>query len=296
MTPALEARDVTVTIGGKTLVDRVSLKVRPSELLAIVGPNGAGKSTLVSVLAGDRSADDGSALVDGVPIGSLSRRDLARRRAVLPQGCHVAFPFRTEQVVMMGRYPLLRRGHLPGPADHAAVASALRTTDTVHLAQRTVPTLSGGEQARVSLARVLAQDAPIVLLDEPSAALDLRHQQQVIRLCLHLAAEGRAVVAIVHDLNQAAAADRVAVLHQGRLVVCDAPAHALTPTTIAQVFGVDVDVTSHPSDGRPVIHPADYRYSERNSHEHRPHQRHNRAGGSGSRSGGAFPYPGRGGR
>lgn len=253
--PGLEARDVTVRIGRHTLVDRVSLRVERGAFLAVVGPNGAGKSTLAAVLSGERRPDEGLALIDGVPVTSLSRRELARRRAVLPQSSRVMFPFRTEQVVMMGRYPRLPRGHLPGPDDRVAVTAALHTTDTAHLVGRSVPTLSGGEQARVSLARVLVQDAPCVILDEPSASLDLRHQQQVVGLCLALAAEDRTVVAIVHDLNQAAAAHRVAVLEAGRLVALGAPAEVLTSDTVSQVFGVTARIATHPDDGRPVILP-----------------------------------------
>ncbi len=253
---ALAARDVSVRVGGHTLVDEVCLEVARGEFLAIVGPNGAGKSTLAAVLAGDRRPEGGEVSIDGTPISSLSCRQLARRRAVLPQNCRVAFPFRTQQVVMMGRAPHLARGQAPTRADHAAVHSALRATDTVHLARRPVPTLSGGEQARVSLARILAQDAPTVILDEPSAALDLQHQQQVLGLCLTMAAEGRAIVAIVQDLNQATAAHRVAVLNQGRLVAAGPSAAVLDAATVARVFGVAVTVAEHPTDGRPVILPA----------------------------------------
>jgi iron complex transport system ATP-binding protein len=256
-TPYLSARDVTVRIGPHLLLDRVSLSVGRGELVAIVGPNGAGKSTLAAVLAGDLAPDSGEVLVDGAPLARLSGRELATRRAVLPQSCRVAFPFRAEQVVMMGRYPRLRRGHLPGPGDREAVGAALAATDATHLASRTMPTLSGGEQARVAIARVLAQDATAVILDEPSASLDLRHQQQVLRLCTDLAADGRAVIAIVHDLNHALAADKVAVLDQGRLVTAGPPCAALTAATVSAVFGVDVTVAEHPHTGRPVIftHP-----------------------------------------
>jgi iron complex transport system ATP-binding protein len=254
--PGLAAQDVTVRADGHTLVDSVSFQVDQGELVAVVGPNGAGKTTLAAVLSGERRPDEGQALIDGTPVTSLPRRELARRRAVLPQGSRVAFPFRTEQVVMMGRYPRLPRGHLPGPADRDAVAAALHATDTTHLVGRLVPTLSGGEQARVALARVLAQDTACVILDEPSASLDLQHQQRVLDLCLALAAEGRTVLAIVHDLNHAAVAHRVAVLHQGRLVGMGPPAEVLTPGTVWEVFGVAATVTTHPDDDRPLILPA----------------------------------------
>jgi iron complex transport system ATP-binding protein len=248
-------RDVIVRIGPNTLLDRVSLEVGRGELLAVVGPNGAGKSTLASVMAGDLRPDEGEVLLDDTPLAELGVRELARRRAVLPQDYRVTFPFRAEQVIMMGRSPHLRRGQSPGRSDRAAVAAALAATETTHLAARPVPTLSGGEQARVSLARVLAQDAPTVILDEPLAALDLRHQQQILGLCLAMAAEGRAVVVIVHDLNQAATAHRVAVVDQGRVIAVGPPGEVLTATTVARVFDLSVTVAAHPSDGGPVVLP-----------------------------------------
>jgi iron complex transport system ATP-binding protein len=253
----LEAREVTVRIGPHTLIDGISLRVDAGELVAVVGPNGAGKSTLATVLAGDHRPDEGEVLLAGRPLADHSPRELARLRAVLPQDSRVAFPFRAEQVVMMGRYPRLQRYHAPGPADDAAVAAALADTDCTHLRLRPIPTLSGGEQARVSFARVLAQDTDVVILDEPSAALDLHHQQRVLGLCRTLAAAGRAVVAIVHDLNQATLAHRVALLDRGRLVAAGSPATVLTAERLTDVFGLDVTVVDHPVSGRPLILPAE---------------------------------------
>lgn len=263
MSPLLAARGVTVRVGPHPLIEDISLSVEAGEFVAIVGPNGAGKSTLAAVLAGDRRPDAGDVLLDGRPLAAHSPRSLAQRRAVLPQDSRVAFPFRAEQVVMMGRYPQLRRYQSPGAADDAAVATALADTDAVTLRDRPVPTLSGGEQARVSFARVLAQGTDVVILDEPSAALDLHHQQRVLDLCSRLAADGRAVIAIVHDLNQAARAHRVALLHQGHLVAAGPPPEVLTCERVSAVFGIDVTIVAHPGNGRPVILPSENHHYER---------------------------------
>ena len=251
--PAIEAVGITVRAGGRALVDSVDLVVEPGEFVALVGPNGAGKSTLAAVLVGDLRPDAGEVRIEGRPIGEYRHRELARVRAVLPQQTRVDFPFPVAEVVLMGRHPHLGRGQGPGPSDRAAAAEAMAATEIEPLAARAFPTLSGGEQARASLARVLAQSASVLVLDEPMAALDLRHQRRVVDLCRRLAGEGRAVLVVVHELNQAAAADRVGVMDRGRLVACGAPADVLTADRIEAIFGVAVVVTTHPADGRPVV-------------------------------------------
>lgn len=247
---------VTVRRGGRVVLDAVSLSAHPGELLAVVGPNGAGKSTLLGVMAGDLRPDAGTVALGGVPLGSLGARALARRRAVLAQEHAMEFPFTGREVVQMGRSPHrgLRAGRDPGGP--AAVDTALRDADARHLAPRRVPEMSVGERSRVAFARVLAQECPVVLLDEPTAALDLLHQQAVMATARRLAAAGAVVVAIVHDLNLAAAhADRVAVLRDGRLEVCASPGLALTEAVVSRVFGLPVTVLRHPCSGRPLVVP-----------------------------------------
>jgi iron complex transport system ATP-binding protein len=181
--------------------------------VALVGPNGAGKSTLLSVMAGDLLPSTGAVMLDGIDLAAWKHRALARRRAVLTQEHRLAFGFRVDEVVAMGRAPWARTDREDD--DETVVADAMERTETGHLAARVFPTLSGGEKARASFARVLAQETSLVLLDEPTAALDLRHQDQVLAQARSLAQEGHAVVTVVHDLSVAAAyADRICVLGQ----------------------------------------------------------------------------------
>jgi len=252
----LAARGVTVARTGSAapaLAD-ASIDVRAGELHALVGPNGAGKSTLFGVLAGDLAPDAGDVLLDGAPLGGIPPRLLARHRAVLLQQNAVSFPFAVEQVVRMGRAPWART-----PAeldDDAIVAGALEATDLVALAGRTISSLSGGERARAALARVLAQACDVLLLDEPTAALDLRHQEDVLRVARSRAREGAAVAVVLHDLNAAlGVADRVTLLADGRVVATGGPAEVLTAEAIEDAYGQPVDVFPHPVTGIPVVAP-----------------------------------------
>ncbi|WTW98712.1 heme ABC transporter ATP-binding protein [Streptomycetaceae bacterium NBC_01309] len=254
-TAAIAARDVTYAIdNGTKLVDGISLEVHPGELVAVLGPNGAGKSTLLGLLTGDLHPTGGEVLVGGHPIGGLGARELARHRAVMPQSTALAFPFTVDEVVRMGRAPYLG---MPGDeSDDEIVARCLEETDTAHLAERVFPSLSGGEQARVTLARVLAQRAPLLFLDEPTAALDLRHTEDVLRLARARARRGDAVLVVLHDLNLAAAyADRIALLAAGRLVGCAAPEQVCTAATLSELYGHPVDVMTRPGTGELLVLP-----------------------------------------
>jgi iron complex transport system ATP-binding protein len=252
MTAVLACTDVTVTAGGARLLDRVSVDLLPGELLAVVGPNGAGKTTLVRVLAGDQRPDGGSVTLDGRPLADHRGHELALRRAVLPQQTVIAFPFPAAEVVRMGRFP--HRSRATAAEDDRAVALAMARCGVAHLAERRFPTLSGGEQARVCLARVLAQDTGVLLLDEPTASLDLSHQQAVLRIARTLASEGRAVLIVLHDLNLAAAhTDRLVLLDRGRVAASGPPAHALDAALLSRVYGHPVLVTRHPARDCPLV-------------------------------------------
>ncbi|TXK15716.1 heme ABC transporter ATP-binding protein [Microbacterium saccharophilum] len=254
VTARLVATGVTVRPepGGPAILQDASIQVRAGEVHALIGPNGAGKSTLFAVLAGDVVPESGTITLDGAALRGIPPRELARRRAVLLQQNAVSFPFTVEQVVRMGRAPWART-----PAeddDDAAVAAAMAATEVTPLAARSVSFLSGGERARVALARVLAQGVDVLLLDEPTAALDLKHQEDVLRLARDRAREGAAVAIVLHDLGAALAyADTATLLSRGRVVASGAPSDVLTPASIEEVYGQAVDVFPHPVTGVPLV-------------------------------------------
>jgi iron complex transport system ATP-binding protein len=248
----IRAQDVAVELDGTRVLDGVTLDVRPREVLVLVGPNGAGKSTLLGVLSGERRPSRGSVTFRGRELSGIRPAELARLRSVLTQENTVSFPFRVVEVVAMGRAPWART--LEGRDDITAVAEAMEAADIRHLADRRYTSLSGGEKARVSIARVLAQKAQTIFLDEPTAALDLRHQEDVMRLARSLADAGRAVVVVLHDLSLASAyADRLALVANGRLEAIGAPADVLTEERVERVYGLPVEL--HLVAGRPVVVP-----------------------------------------
>ncbi|MFR9722420.1 heme ABC transporter ATP-binding protein [Streptomyces sp. MS19] len=251
---AAAARGVSLALGGRAVLDGVDVAVAAGEVLALVGPNGAGKSTLLSVLAADQRPDSGGVTVAGRPAADWSAPELALRRSVLPQSATLSFPFTVGDVVRMGRAPWA--GTRAEDEDDAAVAEAMAATEVAPFAGRPFSALSGGERARVALARVLAQRAPLLLLDEPTAALDLRHQELVLRVCREQARAGRAVVVVLHDLGLAAAyADRAVVLHQGRVATDGPPAEVFTEELLSRVYQHPVEVLPHPGTGTRLVLP-----------------------------------------
>ncbi len=252
MTSLIRAESVGVDLEGSTVLDDVTIDVRAGEVLVLVGPNGAGKSTLLGVLSGERRPSRGTVTVDGREIGGIRHAELARMRSVLTQDNQVSFPFRVIEVVAMGRAPWART--VEGRDDIAAVRDAMDAADVSHLADRRYTALSGGERARVSLARVLAQRSRILFLDEPTAALDLRHQEDVMRMARALATQGCAVIVVLHDLSLASAyADRLALVSGGRLEALGSPAEVLTEERVERVYGLPVEL--HLVAGRPVVVP-----------------------------------------
>jgi len=250
-TPALAAEGVRVRLGAAQILDGVSIAAYTGELLALVGPNGAGKSTLLAALAGD-VAHEGTIRLAGKELDHWSDTEAAMRRAVLLQQVTLTFPFTVREVVAMGRSPWL--GTPREEDDDRVIAETMALTDTAQFAHRVFRSLSGGEQARVALARVLAQEAGVLLLDEPTAALDLRHQELVLALARSRARAGEAVVVVLHDLNLAAAyADRVAVLDRGHVAAVGAPEEVLSPELLARVYRHPVEVLPHPRTAAPII-------------------------------------------
>lgn len=249
--PWVHAREVGYRIGEHHLLRRADLDLRPGSVVALVGPNGAGKSTLLGLIAGDLVPTSGTLLVGGRSPEEWKAADLARHRSVMVQQHQVRFAFSVSEIVQMGRIP-----HAPSPRDDSIVERALRAADLEHLSERDMTTLSGGELARTVYARVLAQTTPLMLLDEPTAALDLRHQEAVMRTASEVASAGGCVLVVLHDLNLAARyAHRIAMFDRGVLVADGTPRDVLTAERIGAVYGQEVRVLRHPVSGSPLVVP-----------------------------------------
>lgn len=248
----IEASQVVVELGGRTVVDDVSLRVEPGELVALVGPNGCGKSTLLSVLSGLRSPRGGTIRLGGHDVAHTPNRELARIRSLVTQQNRTDTPFNVAEVVAMGRYPWLRT---PQAADSPAIINdAIARCDLADITDRPFAQLSGGQQARVSLARALAQCTPVMMLDEPTAALDIRHQEQVLQILAQHRDSEAAILLVVHDLTLAAAyADRVAVMKDGQLLAYGPTREVMTGSLLSHTYDHPVEVFER--DERLVVMP-----------------------------------------
>ena len=261
---AIEASGVTVRYGLREALRRVDAAIAPGEILGIIGPNGSGKSTLLRVLAGVRSPDEGEVRVDGRPLLDISARERGRRIAVVPQETHVAFPMEARDLVLLGRAPHTGAFGWEGPEDHRAAIEAMRRTETLEFAERPIEQLSGGERQRVVLARALAQQAPVLLLDEPTAFLDLRHAVLLLDLVRDLAREGRAVGLVVHDLNLASMyCDRLLLLSRGEVVAAGSAAEVLTWARLCAVYETELYVAPNDVTGQTVVLPLSREFRER---------------------------------
>ena len=236
--PELALHDLRVAIDGRVLIERFSMPATAGQLWCVVGPNGAGKSTWLSVLAGLRASDGGSVTLDGLPLAEWPALAMARRRAFLPQTLHDTFPITVYEMVMTGRHPHLARWEWEGDADTRAVDAAISALQLQPLAQRDVRTLSGGERQRVAMAAVVAQEARVLLLDEPVAHLDLHQQIAVLRLLREgCRKHGWLVVLTVHDLNLARRFATHALLMDGEgHTTAGIAADVLTPEHCARVL------------------------------------------------------------
>jgi iron complex transport system ATP-binding protein len=253
----LEAQDLLCTYDQHVVFRELGLTLRTGEVLALIGPNGAGKTTLLKALARLLRPHKGTVLLAGQNVWRVSARAVARRLALAPQQEVTHWPVTVEQAVALGRAP--HRGWLLplSAADHQVVERVLLQTELQELRQRLVTELSGGEQRRVILARALAQEPHVLLLDEPTAHLDLKYQAEVLALVQRLAhQEGLTVVIALHDLNQAGlCADRLALLAQGTLLALGRAEEVLTADRLGQAYGVPVVVTAHPVYGTPMVAP-----------------------------------------
>lgn len=244
--------------GGRPVLRDLSLRLLPGEVVGLLGPNGAGKSTLLRCIGGTLRPAGGEVWLAGRRVATLSRRALAQRVATVPQAPVLPEAFTVAEFVLLGRTPHLRALQAEGPADFAAARRALVAANCLDLAERRLGGLSGGERQRAVLAKALAQEPELLLLDEPTAHLDLRHQQELLVTLLRLNEEaGLTVLAVFHDLNLAAAAcARLVLLHEGRLIADGPPAAVVTPALLKQVYDLDAQVVAHPQTGRPVVLPA----------------------------------------
>jgi len=253
----IELRGVTYRYAGATrdALRDVSLSVGPRQFHAVLGPNGSGKTTLVRVALGALVSSSGTAQIDGKSARDWSRQDLARVIGVVPQREDNLFPQRVRETVLLGRYPHLTLWGAERTQDQEAVDRALRACDAAHLSDRWLWTLSGGEYQRVRLARALAQEPQLLVLDEPAMSLDLKHQMELFELVRGLVdRQGLGVLMITHDLNLAARfADSLLLLAEGRPVAAGAPAHVLTQETVQTVFAWPVAMQT--IDGRPQMIP-----------------------------------------
>ena len=224
---------------GRDVLDGVGFGARAGEVVGLCGPNGAGKSTLLRLILGLLSPRAGRVLLGGDPVAGLERREIARRAALLMQDGPLELPLSAREVVALGRLPHLRRFEAERASDQVAIDAAMALTDTLAFADRRVTELSGGERHRVQLARALAQETPLLLLDEPTASFDVAHQLQALALLRAAAARGRAVLVAMHDLSLAArSCDRILLLGEGRLQADGPPAQALTEDNLARLFKV----------------------------------------------------------
>ena len=249
--PLLRARSVRFSAGRTPILAGVDLDLRAGEFVGLIGANGAGKTTLLKVVSGLWPGAAGDIALLGRPLRAYSVREIARVVAHVPQSTRVDFAFAVRDVVLMGRSPHLGRFQIESGRDRGVAERAMRTTGTLHLADRLVTTLSGGELQRVVLARALAQEPRVLLLDEPTSNLDIRHQVSVLRLVRDLAHEnGLGVLAAIHDIGQAARwCDRLLLMTCGRIVAGGAPESVLTPERLAEVFEIEARLYRDPYTG-----------------------------------------------
>jgi len=253
--PLLKVDNVSFRYGEQWVLRGIDFTVEKGDFLGIIGPNGSGKTTLLRVIDGILAPQEGAVLLEGTEIGKLRREALARSVAVVPQYSALAFPFSVEEVVLMGRAPHLGRWRFEGDEDNRIARKAMEMTDTLGLAARDMESLSGGERQRVLIARALAQEPRLMLLDEPTAFLDIRHQVDFFDRIRSLNRDrGLTVIAVTHDINLAAHyCDRIILLKDGRIGAAGPVDAVITEENIRETYETRVMVDRHPRTGSPRI-------------------------------------------
>lgn len=256
MPSRLHLENVTIGYGSDPVVFDVSLEIKPANLTVLIGPNGCGKSTLLKAMARILPLETGQITLDRKPLHKIPTREVARRLAMLPQGPIAPEGLTVRELVAQGRFPhqtLLKQWSV---ADSQAVASAMAATNIEEFADRAISSLSGGQRQRCWIAMVLAQETPIILLDEPTTFLDLKVQVDVMKLLRQIASQGRSLIVVLHELNIASAfADQLIMMREGRIIARGTPHEIMIPERLAEVFDLDAQIIPDPETGRPICVP-----------------------------------------
>ncbi len=252
---AIQATGLTFRYRDELVISGIDLAVKRNESIAVIGPNGSGKSTLLKLLSGILTPEEGGVTVEGLPLPSLGRRAVSRHMALVSQEGSGQFPFTVADVVLMGRAPYLSGFQMERAGDHEKARLAMETTDIAGLADRPIGMLSGGERQRAFIARALCQDTPILLLDEPTAFLDIAHQVSLLALIGRLhTRHHKTIVSVTHDINLAASFfSRIVILDRGRVFADGRPDEVITERTIKQVYGTTVHIDTNPVTSRPRV-------------------------------------------
>ncbi len=251
----LELEEIGFRYDSDWVIRRVSLRIGRGEFLGIIGPNGSGKTTLLKLMNGLLRPQEGSVRINGAPLAGLRRKSLARMMAVVPQDALMVFPFTVREIVLMGRYPHFGLLHFEDEEDVRIAEKSMEMAGVLALADRNMHGLSGGERQRVLIARALAQEPEIILLDEPTAFQDIRHQAEFFNLIrnLNLSRE-LTVIAVTHDINLASSfCNRIMLLNRGEVEAIGPPSDVITRENIMRVYEADVLVDPHPVSGRPRV-------------------------------------------
>jgi iron complex transport system ATP-binding protein len=251
----ISAENINFSYAAKLVMENISFAIDEAQIMAIIGPNGSGKTTLLKIINGTLFPDAGQMLIDGKCTSRWSRKDIAQKVAIVPQETAVIFPFYAEEIVLMGRFPHLSNYRFEDKKDYRIVHEAMEKTDTLTFAARRFDELSAGERQRVLIARALAQEPKVLLLDESTVFLDLKHQAQFLDLLRQLnTAQQLTVIFVTHDINLAAQhADRIILLYSGKIYAIGKPAEVITAANIKKVYDVDSLIDQNPQSGLPRL-------------------------------------------